>query len=132
MMETRYGMMGISGPWRESGKLLRPREKLKNTMVPWHFMELERGTAGHRILWKLHGRLDDDSALKLESMVLNSDYRGENILLDLRELDDVSLMGRKSIDRVVRGARSMGASVEIIPPDSRSDALFSILPYRKP
>ncbi|HHD15718.1 MAG: hypothetical protein DRN37_07585 [Thermoplasmata archaeon] len=95
-------------------------------------MEMRRSGGREVIVWKLRGKLDDDSALKFECMVLNSDYRGENILLDLRDLDEVTLMGRRSIDRVVRGARNMGASVEIIPPDSGSDAPYSILPYRKP
>ena len=84
-------------------------------------MELKKGLSDNEILWKLQGSLDDDSILEFENTVLNSEYHGEDLILDLSKVDTLSTRGRISLNWVVTSARSRGAAVKILPPGSSKD-----------
>lgn len=77
-------------------------------------MELRKGIAGKDLLWKVKGSLDDESFLEFETMVLNSGYSGEDLTLDLSDVQLISDSGRRSLDRVVRTAKERGAHVRVL------------------
>jgi anti-anti-sigma regulatory factor len=81
-------------------------------------MELRRGISGKDLLWQVRGNIDDDSFLELETMVMNSGYSGEDLIIDLSDVGSISNSGRRSIDMIVRSAKDRGASVRILKPDS--------------
>ena len=80
-------------------------------------MDLKRGKSGDNILWKLEGSLDDDSALRFESTVLNSQYEGEDLILDMHEVNSITTKGLRSLDRIANEVRSKGANLQVLPPD---------------
>jgi hypothetical protein len=49
-------------------------------------------------------------------MVFNSEYEGEDMVLDLSDLRSITDSGRRSLDRVLRSAREKGANVKVLPP----------------
>jgi anti-anti-sigma regulatory factor len=80
-------------------------------------MEIRKGIAGKDLLWKVGGRLDDESFLEFETMVLNSGYKGEDLILDLSDVCLISDSGKRSVDRVVRTAEEKGARVTVLSPE---------------
>ncbi len=81
-------------------------------------MELKKGLSENEILWKLQGSLDDDSLLEFENTVLNSEYHGEDLILDLSNAEILTSRGRRSLNWVVSSAQKRGAVVKILPPGS--------------
>jgi anti-anti-sigma regulatory factor len=84
-------------------------------------MDLKRGMAGDNVLWKVEGSFDDESVLRFETMVLNSEYHGEDLVIDLRETRDITTKGLRSLDRVVHEVKTKGASVKVLPPEEPVD-----------
>ncbi len=80
-------------------------------------MDLKRGRAGDDILWKLEGSLDDDSTLLLETSVLNSQYEGEDLIIDLSDMSSVSSQGLRSLDRIAHELKDKGAHLKVLPPE---------------
>ncbi len=80
-------------------------------------MDLKRGRAGDDILWKIEGSLDDDSALLFETSVLNSQYGGEDLVLDLSDVSSISSQGLRSLDRIVHELKDKGAQLKVLPPE---------------
>jgi len=65
-------------------------------------------------MWVLSGDIDDDSALRLESMLLNSQWKGGAVTIDLSGIGHISIEGRKVFNRIYEGLRSRGGDVEVI------------------
>lgn len=80
-------------------------------------MDLKRGKAGDNILWKIDGSIDDDSALRFETTVLNSQYSGEDLVLDLSNVKEISSQGLRSLDRIKNEVRNKGADLQVLPPE---------------
>ena len=80
-------------------------------------MDLKRGKAGDNILWKVEGSLDDESILRFETTVLNSQYHGEDLILDMQDVNNISTQGLRSLDRIANEVKSKGANIRILPPD---------------
>jgi anti-anti-sigma regulatory factor len=77
-------------------------------------MDIKRGFDPGGPVWVIRGDIDDDSAFHLESMLLNSQWRGGSITLDLTGIEHVSVEGKKAFNRIYQGLRTRGGDVKVI------------------
>jgi anti-anti-sigma regulatory factor len=77
-------------------------------------MDIKRGFDPGGPVWVIRGDIDDDSAFHLESMLLNSQWKGGIVTLDLTGVDRVSIEGKRTFHRIYEGLKSRGGDVKVI------------------
>ncbi len=76
-------------------------------------MQVRKAASDGCVRWYLSGSVDDDSILQLESLVLNSQDRAENITLDLSGLKDLPSTGARGIAHISQKLTLSGGCIEI-------------------
>ncbi|MBN1390393.1 MAG: anti-sigma factor antagonist [Candidatus Thermoplasmatota archaeon] len=77
-------------------------------------MELKRMPGDDSIHWIVEGNMDEDSVLRLESIITNSHDRGADITLDLSGLEFLPEIGARSMSIMARKLRDRGSSFRIV------------------
>jgi anti-anti-sigma regulatory factor len=77
-------------------------------------MEVSRIDGQHRVKWVLAGEMDEDSVLRFESLVLNSQDRGSDIIIDMSGLTNIPDIGTRGIGHITEEIQRSGSSVDIV------------------
>jgi len=77
-------------------------------------MEIQRVKSSGCQKWIVAGDMDRGSALMLESMLLNSQVSGEDVVLDLAGLITISSEGVRSLHHVCSRLRSEGGQLQLV------------------
>jgi anti-anti-sigma factor len=77
-------------------------------------MDVKRVTGDYGDKWIVAGEMDKGSALMLESMLLNSQIKGEEVVVDLSGLIGISSEGVKSFYHICSGLRERGGNLKLI------------------
>lgn len=77
-------------------------------------MEVSRIDGRGEVKWILAGEMDEDSVLKLESLVLNSQDRGSDVVIDMTGLTDIPDIGTRGMGHITKKLEGAGSSVNII------------------
>jgi anti-anti-sigma regulatory factor len=77
-------------------------------------MEVSRVQGKDKIRWLLKGEMDEDSVLRFESLILNSQDRGADVTIDLSGLTGMPNMGARGFSHVATRLEDNGSRVQII------------------
>jgi len=77
-------------------------------------MELKRIQGSECIRWLVEGDMDEDSVLRFESIITNSQDRGSDITIDLSGLTSLPDMGARGMGIIARKLEDDGSCLTIV------------------
>jgi anti-anti-sigma regulatory factor len=77
-------------------------------------MEVSRVQGKDEIKWLLSGDMDEDSVLKFESLILNSQDKGADVTIDLSGLTGMPNIGARGFGHITNRLENNGSRVQII------------------
>jgi anti-anti-sigma regulatory factor len=77
-------------------------------------MEVSRINGHGEVRWILAGEMDEDSVLRLESIVLNSQDRGSDVVIDMSGITNIREMGPKGLNHIAQKIENTGSTVNIV------------------